>query len=350
MDGINPKFQIKSKYQEKINEKISRCLICERKCKITIGNLGYCQTRTNLNGEIYSIVYSLIPALSYNPIEKKPFYHFYPGSTAITVGTYGCNFSCFWCQNYHISHPSEEIHKLIKEFKEYISPESLIELAKQYNCQGTSISFNEPTLLFEYSLKVFKLAKEQGLYNTYVTNGYMTNDVLQDLIKHGLDAMNIDIKGDADMVKKYCGADIEYVWRNAKVAKELGVHIEVTTLLIENFNTSTKVIEEISQRILNDLGKETPFHLTRFFPHYKSFEYNLFNPTHENLLYKAYEVAKEVGLDYVYLGNLSEPKYENTYCPNCSKIAIQRSGYSIKILNLDTDGKCRTCGKFIAII
>lgn len=350
MDGFNPKFQIRSKYQERINEKISRCLICERKCKITTGNLGYCQTRINLDGEIYSIVYGLIPALSYNPIEKKPLYHFYPRSTAITVGTYGCNFNCFWCQNYHISHPSEEIHQLTKEFKKYIDPKSLIEMAIQHNCRGTSISFNEPTLLFEYSLEVFKLAKAQGLYNTYVTNGYMTDYVLQDLIKHGLDAMNIDIKGDADMVKKYCGADVEYVWRNAKVAKELGVHVEVTTLLIENFNTSKKVIEEISQRILEDLGKETPFHLTRFFPHYKSNEYNLFNPTPEHLLYEAYEIVKEVGLDYVYLGNLSKSKYENTYCPNCSKLAIQRSGYTVDVFNLDTDGKCRSCGKFIAYI
>jgi pyruvate formate lyase activating enzyme len=234
--------------------------------------------------------------------------------------------------------------------KEFISPESLIEIAKQHNCQGTSISFNEPTLLFEYSLEVFNLAKREGLYNTYVTNGYMTEDVLNDLIRNGLDAMNIDIKGDLDMIKRDCQADGEIVWRNAKIAKKSGVHIEITTLLIENFNTDEKVIKKISQRIFNELGKEIPFHLSRFFPHYKSHEHNLFTPTPEQLLYDAYEVAKKVGLEFVYLGNLPHSKYENTYCPNCSELVIKRSGYEITILNLDTDGRCKTCGKLIGKI
>ncbi|MFW9773193.1 MAG: radical SAM protein, partial [Candidatus Heimdallarchaeota archaeon] len=260
------------------------------------------------------------------------------------------NFSCFWCQNHHLSHPKEDIFKIAKKFKNYIPPETLIDIAMQYNCQGTSISFNEPTLLFEYSLEVFKLAKAQGLYNTYVTNGYMTEFVLQDLIKHGLDAMNIDIKGNAKMVKRFCGADIENIWRNAKFAKESGVHVEITTLLIENFNTEKKVIEEISQRILNDLGQETPLHLSRFYPQYKSHDYDLYNPTKEKLLYEAYEIAKGEGLEYVYLGNLLNSKYESTYCPNCSELVIKRSGYTISILNLDSEGNCKTCGRSITKI
>ncbi|MFX1495434.1 MAG: radical SAM protein, partial [Promethearchaeota archaeon] len=203
MDLINPPNFKKAIYQERISKNISQCLTCERKCEISIGNSGFCQTRINLNGEIFSIVYGLIPALSFNPIEKKPLYHFYPGSVAITIGTYGCNFNCFWCQNHHISHPKEDIRNIVKNSKDYLTPEEIIKIAKINNCQGTSISFNEPTLLFEYSLEVFKLAKKEGLYNTYVTNGYMTEEVLEDLIKNGLDAMNIDIKGEADMVKRY---------------------------------------------------------------------------------------------------------------------------------------------------
>ncbi|MFX1354054.1 MAG: AmmeMemoRadiSam system radical SAM enzyme [Promethearchaeota archaeon] len=350
MDIVSQKFQKKTKFQKKISDKISQCLTCERKCKIKLGNSGFCQTRSNLGGEIYTIVYGLIPALSFNPIEKKPLYHFYPGSTAITVGTYGCNFNCFWCQNYHISHPKENISKLVKNSNEFISPKSLIELAKQHNCQGTSISFNEPTLLFEYSLEVFGLAKREGLYNTYITNGYMTEDVLNDLINNGLDAVNIDIKGDSEMVKQYCGIDIQYIWRNAKNAKDSGVHVELTTLLIENFNTDKKIIESISERIIKELGEDTPFHLTRFFPHYKSNEYDLFEPTSLRTLEEAYEIAKKVGLDFVYLGNLPFSKYENTFCPNCSKIIIERKGFEIRKVNLDINGNCSNCGRFIVIV
>ncbi|MFX0177624.1 MAG: radical SAM protein, partial [Candidatus Hodarchaeota archaeon] len=222
-------------------------------------------------------------------------------------------------------------------------PEKLIEIAIRNRCQGTSISFNEPTLLFEYSLEVFKLAKEKALYNTYVSNGYMTELVLRELVKCGLDAINIDIKGDNEMVKRYCGADVEKVWRNAKLFKDLGVHVEITTLLIEDYNTDDKVIKEISERICKDLGKDTPYHLSRFFPHYKSHEYKLFDPTPKELLYKAFEIANE-SLDYVYIGNLYQSKYENTYCPNCSKMVIERAGLGIKKQFLDSNGRCKFCG------
>ncbi|MHA1344177.1 MAG: radical SAM protein, partial [Promethearchaeota archaeon] len=259
LDLINQNFIKKSVYQKKINENVSQCLICERKCKIIRGKTGFCQTRMNIDGTIYSIVYGCIPALSFNPIEKKPLFHFHPGSIALTIGTYGCNFNCFWCQNHHLSHPHQSIVDKTKYEEKYLAPEKLIELAITNNCQGTSISFNEPTLSFEYSCNVFKLAKKKGLYNTFVTNGYMTELILRDLIKSGLDAMNIDIKGDAKFVKKYCGADVEKVWRNAKLAKELGVHVEITTLLIQKLNSDITIIKNIAKRILEDLGDDTPY-------------------------------------------------------------------------------------------
>ena len=344
MNSINSIFIRKSKYQININEKIAQCLICERKCKIPEGKSGFCQTRINKEGIIYTIVYGCVPALSYNPIEKKPLFHFYPGSIAITIGTYGCNFSCFWCQNHHISHPNVSILDSIKNESNYLSPKELIKLAVKNNCQGTSISFNEPTLLFEYSLETFKLAKEVGLYNTFVTNGYMTEEVLRDLVDAGLDAMNIDIKGDSEMVKKYCGADVEKVWRNAKLAKDLGVHVEITMLLIQNLNTDSIIIESIAKRILNELGKTTPFHLTRFFPQYKSNEFGYDEATPEDLLYNAYNAAKNVGLEFVYLGNLNNTDFENTTCPNCSNIVIKRIIFGVKELNLDSNGNCKFCG------
>jgi pyruvate formate lyase activating enzyme len=298
----------------------------------------------NKDGEIYTIVYGLIPALSFNPIEKKPLYHFHPGSTAITIGTYGCNFSCFWCQNNHLSHPTKEISELVKTAKEYVPPEKIVELAIANNCQGTSVSFNEPTLLFEYSLDLFKLAKKEGLYNTYVTNGYMTEDVLKDLVKSGLDAMNIDIKGGEEMVKKFCKADLDKVWNNAKIANNLGVHIELTTLLIEDLNSNDEIIRTISEKILADLGKSTPFHISRFFPHFKSYEYGRSKPTPIKYLEKAYSIAKSVGLEFVYLGNLIHSNYENTYCPKCSTLAIERPMYGVTKNNLDSNGNCSSCG------
>ena len=350
MDTLNPNFLEKAKYQRKIDDEHSQCLTCERKCKIVRGKSGFCQTRINHKGEIFSIVYGLIPALSFNPIEKKPLYHFYPGSIAITIGTYGCNFACFWCQNYHLSKTNPVKAYQFATYDEFISPKRIIEIALKRKCKGTSISFNEPTLLFEYSLEIFKLAKENSLYNTYVTNGYMTEEVLNDLVGAGLDAMNIDIKGDFNMVQKHCGTDVEKVWRNAKLAKELGVHIEITILLIQEFNSKDEIIRKIAERIYNELGELTPYHISRFFPHYKSHEYGLIEPTPLKLLYNAYDIAKDVGLKYVYLGNLPITDYDNTYCPKCSKLVIKRKALGIKELYLDSYGNCKFCGFPICVI
>ncbi len=349
-EPINPKFLKLAKFQKQIDENFSKCLTCERKCEIARDKAGFCKTRINKDGLIYSIVYGLIPALSFNPIEKKPLYHFYPGSIALTVGTYGCNFSCFWCQNHHLSktNPLKAIQFASSE--DFISPKRFIEIALEKKCKGTSISFNEPTLLFEYSLEVFKLAKQNGLYNTYVTNGYMTEDVLRDLVDAGFDAMNIDIKGGADMVQKYCGADVEKVWRNAKLAKDLGVHVEITTLLITKLNTDDSTIKYISKRIHNELGDDTPYHLSRFFPHYKAIDHGLTNPTPLKLLYKAYDIVKKEGLKFVYLGNVPNTDYDKTICPNCSEIVIERQLFGVKKLNLDTFGRCNNCGFQICIL
>ncbi len=341
---MNSNFLKKAKYQRKIDENYSQCLTCERRCKIGNGKSGFCKTRINKDGEIYSIVNGLIPAISINPIEKKPLYHFYPGSIALTVGTYGCNFSCFWCQNHHLSKTNPLTVSQIASSDEGLSPKRLIEIGLSKKCNGTSISFNEPTLLFEYSLDVFKLAKENGLYNTYVTNGYMTENVLRDLVDAGLNAMNIDLKGDFNMVQKYCGADVEFVWRNAKLAKKLGVHVEITTLLIQDFNSKEEIVRKIAQRIYDEIGELTPYHISRFFPHYKSSDYNLSEPTPIEVLYNAYNIAKDVGLKFVYLGNMPTTDYDNTYCPKCSKLVIERKILGIKELFVDLNGNCKYCG------
>jgi pyruvate formate lyase activating enzyme len=332
-----------SLFQRRLQGKTAQCLTCQRQCIIKNEQLGYCQTRKNIDGNIHTIVYGQIPAISLNPIEKKPFFHFYPGSKAITVGTYGCNLSCFWCQNHHLSHPLESIEDLL-ESTNYISPDELINIALEKNVHGTSISFNEPTLLFEYSLKVFKRARKYGLYNTYVSNGYMTEKVLRALIEAGLDAINIGIKGNSEMVRDYCGADVEKIWRNASLIKESGVHLEITNLLIENYNTSKEIVKNIAERIKIELGSDTPLHLTRFFPHYRSSEYGIETATPLESLYQAHKIATDAGLKYVYLGNIISSKYDNTYCPSCGIKVIQREGFLIRKTGLDNQGKCKNCG------
>jgi pyruvate formate lyase activating enzyme len=342
-----PEFLKLSKFQNSISENISQCQTCEHQCKIAKGNRGICKTRKNIEGKIFTTVYGKIASISFNPIEKKPFFHFHPGTTAITVGTYGCNFDCFWCQNYDISKADPDTFDT-KEY--YISPEQLIELATKRGCEGTSISFNEPTLLFEYSLEVFKLAKVEGLYNTYVTNGYMTENVLKSLAESGLDALNIDIKGDKEFVKKYCKVDIEKVWRNAKLAKELGMHVEITTLIIPGLNSDPSTFEEMASRIYEELGKETPWHITKSYPAYKSTEHGVTINTPIVMLETAYEIGKAIGLDYVYVGNVPGHQYENTYCPNCGSLAIERFIFDTKKIHITKDGKCTKCKYDLSII
>ncbi len=178
----------------------------------------------------------------------------------------------------------------------------------------------------------------------------MTREVLSDLINHGLDAMNIDIKGDNEMVKKYCGIDNEKVWNNIIFAKQHGVHVEITTLLLEDFNTDEHTIRTISERIVNELGEDTPFHISKAFPHYKSFEYSFSQPTPNRSLYKAQEIAKKSGLNYLYLGNIINTEYQNTKCPNCSHIVIERNSFSISQIKLNKRGECEFCGHFISKI
>jgi pyruvate formate lyase activating enzyme len=187
-------------------ERHIRCLTCERRCQIAPDAVGWCRTRRNQNGELVTLIYGAVSSLSCNPIEKKPLYHFHPGTLALTSGSFSCNFNCPWCQNHHISKASPGGGR-------FVSPPEFVLLATDWRCQGTSVSFNEPTLSLEWSLEVFELARERGLYNTFVSNGYMTPDALGLLVEAGLDGINVDIKGDAPSVKRYCGIDVELVWR-----------------------------------------------------------------------------------------------------------------------------------------
>jgi len=323
--------------QEELNGKI-RCNVCERRCVIVPGGLGWCRTRENRDGKLVTLIYGAVSSLAVNPIEKKPFYHFYPGSLTLTAGSWSCNFGCPWCQNWDISKtpPSGR--------GQYISPEQFVDETERHGCQGTSISFNEPTLSLEWSLEVFRLARQRGLYNTYVTNGYMTPEAVSLLMDAGLDAMNVDVKGDAAAVRKYCkGIDVDKVWAACKLAHSRGVHVEITTLVVPGVNDADAALRGIAQRMAADLGADVPWHVTAFRPAYQFTA----PPTPVRTLERAWQIGKDAGLEFVYTGNVPGLRYDNTYCPKCRTLLIERLGFDV-LLNAIRGGRCPHCGRLVA--
>jgi len=310
-----------------------RCLTCERRCEIAPGGLGWCRTRRHQGGELVTLIYGAVSSLSCNPIEKKPLYHFYPGTLALTSGSFSCNLNCPWCQNYHIS-------KALPGRGRYMSPEDFVLEAINRRCQGTSISFNEPTLSLEWSLEVFQLARERGLYNTFVSNGYMTSEALRLLVEAGLDAINVDVKGDTEAVKRYCGIAVEKVWRNCQLAHEAGVWLEITTLVIPGVNDRDKVLQGIAERIVADMGADIPWHVSGYYPAYRFTAPR----TPVDTLERTWRIGKEAGLRFVYLGNVAGHRLENTYCPDCEMLLVGRWGLGVTGYHLDR-GCCPSCGR-----
>jgi len=313
-----------------------RCGLCERRCVISPNKRGLCKTRMNIDGRLYTLVYGDISAIDSRPIEIKPFFHFYPGSTALTISTWSCNLKCPWCQNWHLSYRVPEPNNA-----KYIPPKDMVDEAIGRKDKGICISFQEPTLLFEYTIDLFRLAKEKNLYNTYVSNGYMTIDALRMLKEAGMDAINIDIKGDKEAYYNYLGgAKEEIIWRNAHVAKEMGMHVEMIHLVVTGINDNKMKIEGLIKKHLDILGPETPLHFTRYFPAYRYFN----PPTPTDILEFAYKEARRQGIYYPYIGNIPGHPFENTYCPYCGTLLIERVGY--RITRWEIKGKnCPHCKK-----
>ncbi|MFX0078985.1 MAG: AmmeMemoRadiSam system radical SAM enzyme [Candidatus Hermodarchaeota archaeon] len=339
LQNPNPCQRPALQYEQLASNKV-RCGVCERRCTIAPGNRGMCGARKNLDGKLVVLTYGDISSLSANPIEKKPLFHFNPRSRALTIGSWGCNFACPWCQNWSITkrqaNPSQCNH---------LSPQDYIDEVHRTSCQGTSFSFNEPTTaFFEYALDVMPLAHNAGLYNTFVSNGYMTASTLRRLAEAGLDAMNIDIKGCRTAVRKLCKIDTEKVWNTAQMARDLGIWIEVTTLVIPGFNDSNQCLAQIAHRIHDELGEEVPWHVSAFFPAYKAREYGLNTSTPTSTLERAYSLGKKAELFYVYLGNVPGHPAENSYCRQCNALLIKRRTYDITLVHLDKQGACKKCG------
>jgi pyruvate formate lyase activating enzyme len=323
-------------------DKSVQCNICQRRCLIKDKKQGYCLTRLNDGGKLYTLIYSKVSCCMVSPIEKKPLFHFYPGSQWLSLGTLGCNFRCPGCQNWDIAHAKSNS----KESQtEYITPQESVDLAKKHNCKGISWTYNEPTIWFEYTLDGARLAKENGLFTNYVTNGFITKEAL-DLIGPFLDAFRVDIKGfSLDFYKKICHVDdFRGILEVTKRAKEKwGMWVEIVTNIIPGYSDDEKQLRGIASWIKKDLGDQTPWHVTQFVPH---LELSHIPTTPVSTLEKARKIGLKEGLQYVYLGNVWGHPAENTYCHNCKKLLIERRGFYVS-QNYIKDGKCPFCGAVI---
>ncbi|MGC9048826.1 MAG: AmmeMemoRadiSam system radical SAM enzyme [Patescibacteria group bacterium] len=328
-------------YQKLKNNNV-RCQACAHRCIIVHGKRGFCSVRENQDGKLYSLVYGKAVAINIDPIEKKPFFHWLPGSYSLSIATVGCNFRCLNCQNYDISQSPKERREI---FGEDWPPEKIVEEALKFQVPSISYTYTEPTIFVEYALETMKLAKKKGLKNNWVTNGYMSKETLK-LVAPYLDAANVDLKFfQDDLYQKICGGRLQPVLDSLRWMKKYKIWVEVTTLVIPGYTDQGAQFEDIAKFIKNDLGTETPWHISRFYPAYKMMNVS---PTPPEVIHRAAEIGKKVGLKYVYTGNLPGDDGENTYCPKCSELVIERIGYQIK--RFDKDGKCPKCGEKIAFI
>jgi pyruvate formate lyase activating enzyme len=323
---------------EKLDEGKVHCYLCAHHCEIAKDHFGFCGVRKNIDGELNTYAYGSVIAAHVDPIEKKPLYHFLPGTYAFSIATMGCNFHCPFCQNWTISQKSERDGGM--EGQE-MKPEEIVAEALRNDCRSISYTYTEPTIFFEYAYDTAKIAKEKGLYNNFVTNGYMTKEAI-DEIRPYLDAANVDLKFFRDETyRKVCKGSLQPVLDSIRNMKKAGIWVEATTLVIPDQNDSDEELGDIAA-FLAETGKEIPWHISRFHPDYK---YTDSIPTPLETLEKAVEIGKKAGLKYIYLGNVFTKG--ETICPGCGTPLIERGGFSAVISGDLSDGKCGKCGAII---
>ena len=324
---------------ERLNENQVHCMLCAHQCKIILGGFGACGVRQNIEGTLYTLVYGEAIASHIDPIEKKPLYHFFPGSTSYSIATIGCNFRCGFCQNWQISQISKREESQLSRYE--LMPQAVVEEAKQRDCASISYTYTEPTIFFEYAYDTAKLAKAAGLYNNFVTNGYMSKEAL-DQISAYLDAANVDLKSfREDYYQRHCKAHLQPVLESIKYMKKLGIWVEITTLVIPGENDSEEELYDIA-RFISSLSNDIPWHVSRFHPDY---QYTSRPATPLDTLQKAYTIGKECGLRYVYLGNVLEGN--NTHCYRCGSLLIKRDYFYIEEYNIKAK-QCPSCNALIA--
>ena len=316
---------------------VIRCNLCGHRCKIKEGKRGICAVRENDGGKLYSLVYGRIVAEHIDPIEKKPFFNFLPGSRAFSIGTVGCNFHCKHCQNSDISqYPHENKGEIIGQER---TPEEVIAAAKIAGCDTIAYTYTEPTVFFEFAYDTALLAQEEGVKNVFVSNGYLSDEAARQIAPY-LDAINVDLKAFSNkFYKTMCGARLKPVLQTIELMKKLGVWMEITTLIIPGLNDGEQELRDIA-RFIKNVGPEIPWHVTQFYPAYQLLDAS---PTPVAVLRGARAIGTEAGLRYVYEGNVSGEGGENTYCYACGALLIERHGFQL-LQNRVQEGKCPACG------
>lgn len=325
-----------AQFYRKLDGGTVACYLCAHKCHIEPGKRGRCGVRENRDGTLLTLVYGRLIAQNIDPIEKKPLYHFHPSSRSYSIATVGCNFRCLFCQNADISQSPHEYKRIFGQATEV---SEVVDQARYAQCSSISYTYTEPTVFMEYALDVGRKAKEAGISNVFVTNGFMSSEAVEALEPY-LDAANIDLKAFSDrFYKEQCGAALKPVLRTIEDMNKRGIWIEVTTLIIPGLNDNPEELRDLAE-FLAGLDPDIPWHVSRFYPTYRLTDRP---PTPVKTLQMAREIGFAAGLRYVYTGNVPGDEGENTYCYSCKKLLIERFGYTIQKRNLK-DGKCSFCG------
>ena len=327
---------------EKLDDRKVQCNLCNHRCIIKDQRRGICKVRENREGRLVSLVYGRLIAGNADPIEKKPLYHFLPASRSYSIATVGCNFKCRFCQNADIAQMPADRSGMI--MGDQVTPQAVVDAAIQSGCKSISYTYTEPTIFFEFAYDTALLACDRGLKNVFVSNGYMTIEALE-MIGPYLDAANVDLKSFSDdYYQTQCGAKLEPVKASLKQMRRQGIFVEVTTLLIPGLNDDRPQLEALARFLADELGPDTPWHVSRFIPQYKYLDSNA---TPIETIQKAEHIGKQAGLKYVYPGNIPGTRSESTFCPNCQKLLIERQGYQI-INNEIENSACPKCDTPIA--
>jgi len=344
-----PAYYFPALLYKKEKNKTVRCQVCERRCLITPGKTGFCRARKNINGQLYALNYGLIVAAGNDPIEKKPVFHFYPGSLSFSIGTLGCNFRCRFCQNWDIAYTDTSQIENEELNPKTTDPQEIVQAALAGGAKSIAFTYNEPTIWLEYVLAVMKQAKKAQLFTVWVTNGYATKKTI-DLIAPYLDVWRVDLKSFEDrFYQKLIGVPhAKPVFENTFYLKKKypQIHIETVTNIVPGWNDNQENLQKIARFIAQKLGKKTPWHITRFFP---AAQMKDTPPTPTETLFQAKKIGQKAGLKFIYLGNIDILEGENTYCPHCGALCIKRTGYQVEILKVDKKGRCSVCGTSLNI-
>ncbi|MFH0921026.1 MAG: AmmeMemoRadiSam system radical SAM enzyme [Fibrobacterota bacterium] len=330
------KWSREADHYERAGEKV-KCLVCPNHCELSPGDRSACRNKVNIDGTLFTLAYGNPCAARPDPVEKKPLFHFHPGSSAFSLGTSGCNLRCLNCQNWEISQKKpEEIGRM------ELFPDAAVTAARQSSCQSVAFTYSEPVAHYEYMMDTAKRAKAAGLKNVWVTNGYISRAALEPLLQV-IDAANVDLKAFSEKTyNELNGGHLKFVLETLSALKEAGIWLEVTTLMVPGYTDDLATVQGVAGWMVQHLGPDVPLHLSRFFPAHKL---EHVPPTAVDQLLAGRDAARKAGLRFVYVGNVPGDGYEDTQCPGCKKTVIRRAGYAIAEMRVDRDGKCGFCGK-----